>query len=240
MRFALIDNDKVEAKSGLKGICLGCSQEVVAKCGFQRVHHWAHKGNKACDSWWEPETEWHRTWKNNYPIEWQENFLIDQKSGEVHIADVRTSAGFVIEFQHSNITLQERESRERFYKSMVWVVNGLRLKNDYKRFEKRKDYQYLKEPNIFGVYDIENFLPVGWSNSPVPVIFDFNGICSSDNRSDSESYIYCLIPKRIGRIGILITLTKTAFIKSTITGKWQDKINAYLNKLILEEKSTDT
>ncbi|OWK71439.1 competence protein CoiA [Pedobacter sp. AJM] len=204
MHYALVDNNRIKVQSNLTGLCPGCSQIVIAKCGTQRVHHWAHKNGKNCDKWWESETEWHRLWKDNYPAEWQESFSVDQESGEIHIADVRTSAGLVIEFQHSNIMQQERESRERFYQNMVWVVNGLRLKNDYKRFNKRITYQYLKEPNIFGVYDIENFLPVGWSNSSISVIFDFNGIDSSENCNDAENFLYCLIPKRVGRIGILI------------------------------------
>ena len=90
MRFALVDNKKVEAKTGLIANCPGCSQSVIPKCGDQRLHHWAHSRNKMCDTWWEPETEWHRTWKNNYPADWQEISLFDERTGEKHIADVRT------------------------------------------------------------------------------------------------------------------------------------------------------
>ena len=67
MRFALVKNKRTEAKSELKGICPLCSGEVIPKCGNQRIHHWAHVSNKACDSWLEQETEWHRAWKNNFP-----------------------------------------------------------------------------------------------------------------------------------------------------------------------------
>lgn len=75
MRFALIDNKPTEAASGLNGgVCPGCGAPVIAKCGTHKVHHWAHKGVKMCDNWWEPETEWHRAWKNNFPKEWQEIF----------------------------------------------------------------------------------------------------------------------------------------------------------------------
>lgn len=90
MRFAIIDNNRVEAKPELKeGLCPLCAKPVVAKCGKQRIHHWAHHNNKACDSWKEPETEWHRSWKNNFPVEWQEICLSDEKTGEKHIADIR-------------------------------------------------------------------------------------------------------------------------------------------------------
>lgn len=124
MRFARVNDILQEAAPGAHGLCPGCLQPVLAKCGTQKVHHWAHKGTKACDSWWEPETEWHRAWKNNFPAEWQEIFLPDERTGEKHIADVRTSQGLVIEFQHSHIQPRERTSREKFYRNMVWVVDS--------------------------------------------------------------------------------------------------------------------
>ena len=68
-----------------------------SKCGKVKVNHWAHKGNRNCDTWWEPETEWHRSWKNNFASEWQEIILADEITGEKHIADVRMPDGFVIE-----------------------------------------------------------------------------------------------------------------------------------------------
>ena len=139
MRFALINNKRSEAESGLKGICPGCKQPVIAKCGNQKIHHWAHKSNKNCYSWKEKETEWHLSWKNHFPNDWQEVFFTDKETEEKHIADIRTEQGLVIEFQHSFIKPEERLSREKFYKNMIWIVDGTRLKNDYKRFLKGKD-----------------------------------------------------------------------------------------------------
>jgi competence protein CoiA len=96
------------------------------------VWHWAHKTSTHCDQWWEPETAWHRGWKDRFPQEWQEVPLIDQRTGELHIADVRTSAGLVLEFQHSSIDPAEVRARESFYQRMVWVIDG--CKNDADRF----------------------------------------------------------------------------------------------------------
>ena len=45
-------------------------------------------------------------------------------SGELHIADVKTPSGLVIEFQRSTIHPDEISAREVFYKKMVWVVDG--------------------------------------------------------------------------------------------------------------------
>lgn len=138
MHFALINNNRVKAQPQLQGLCSCCSKPVIAKCGTQKIWHWAHKSKTDCDNWWEPETEWHRTWKNNYPADWQEISLLDKRTGEKHIADVRTVHNLVIEFQHSHIDPQERTSREQFYKNMVWVVDGTRLKKNYPRFLKGK------------------------------------------------------------------------------------------------------
>jgi hypothetical protein len=49
----------------------------------------AHKGRLECDPWYE-ETEWHRSWKDRFPLGWQEQIAYDPVTGEKHIADVRT------------------------------------------------------------------------------------------------------------------------------------------------------
>lgn len=136
MKFALFEDRRIEATKGAKGVCPNCRSELIAKCGEFKRNHWSHKSDRNCDPWWEPETDWHRSWKNNFPNDWQETPRCDEQTGKIHIADVYTSHGLVIEFQHSHIDPQERSSREKFYKNMVWVVDGTRLKRDYSRFLK--------------------------------------------------------------------------------------------------------
>ncbi|WP_069661318.1 competence protein CoiA family protein [Arcticibacter eurypsychrophilus] len=63
MRFAIIDKQLLDAEFGFKEFCPGCLQSVIARCGTEKIHHWVHLKNKVCDSWWEPETEWHSLWK---------------------------------------------------------------------------------------------------------------------------------------------------------------------------------
>lgn len=72
MRFALVNGEKAEPQPGFRGICPNCQSEMVAKCGRVKVWHWAHKGQPSCDPWWELETQWHRSWKDHFPIDWQE------------------------------------------------------------------------------------------------------------------------------------------------------------------------
>jgi competence protein CoiA len=234
MRFALKNNELVEPAAGLKGICPGCSQAVVAKCGIQRIHHWAHKA-KICDSWWEPETEWHRSWKNNFPAVWQEIFLPDVLTGEKHIADVRTSAGLVIEFQHSFINPVERTSREKFYKNMVWIVDGTRLKRDYPRFLKaEKEFGNTDREGVYLVEFLDECFPSSWLASSVPVIFDFKGFGMPDD-SQRPSQLYCIFPEQYDYYTHIAVLPRAAFINSVISGEWTSRAAGFREELKKKE-----
>lgn len=175
MKFAVASGQRVEAYPGGTGECPGCHGEVIAKCGTHRIPHWAHRGIRDCDPWTEKETEWHRAWKNKFPAECQEVIQYDEKSGEKHIADVRTPHGLVIEFQHSHLNPEERVARERFYGSMLWVVDGTRLRRDYPRFVNNVKNSFRETNNqgyfLTGFPD-ECFPPL-WLDSSAPVIFDF-------------------------------------------------------------------
>lgn len=136
MLWALKDNERIEAQPKIKAICPLCKEEVIPKCGQIKIWHFAHVSNKDCDSWNEPESEWHRQWKNLFPKQYQEVIIED------HIADVRLSNGLIIEFQNSSISSEDIEKRENFYGDMIWVLNGakfaknliLRPKGDYYSF----------------------------------------------------------------------------------------------------------
>ena len=146
-----------------------CGGEVIAKCGAHRVHHWAHRGARECDSWAEQETEWHRAWKNRFAAECQEFVLHDDATGERHIADIRTPHGLVIEFQRSHLDPQERMARERYYKNMVWVVDGTRLQRDYTRFFKAKDeFRSTSAAGYFLHPFPEECFPKLWLIAPFP------------------------------------------------------------------------
>lgn len=70
-----------------------------------------------------------------------------------------------IEFQHSHIQPRERTSREKFYRNMVWVVDGTRLKRDYQRFLRHKDHFHLVKDGIFKVDDSEECFHPSWTGS---------------------------------------------------------------------------
>jgi competence protein CoiA len=220
MKFAIVDNRRTEATKGARGFCPNCNSELIAKCGEIKIDHWAHKGNRNCDPWWEPETEWHRSWKNNYSQDWQEISLLDKITNEKHIADIWTNHGLVIEFQHSYINPQERISREKFYKNMVWVVDGTRRKNDYSRFVKGKnDLRKTNNPKISWVHFPDECFHSAWIESSVLVIFDFMGNATIDDRKDLRNLLYCLVPKKNGQPALLVALSRQDFINSTIDGE---------------------
>jgi len=232
MKFAIVNNVKSEAKKGIIGTCPICSSELIAKCGDFKIHHWAHKRNRNCDSWWEAETEWHRSWKDNYPNDWQEISMIDEKTGEKHIADIRTFHDLVIEFQHSPIDPKERLLREKFYKNMIWVVDGTRLKRDYSRFSKAiNDFLSTSKKEVFFVEYSEEVFPVKWLNSTVPVIFDFKGLEIINDKYDKRNKLYCLFQIKQGRYSVLAEITRKAFIKTTINGEWSIRIQNFIESL---------
>jgi hypothetical protein len=176
MKFALVNGQRQEAEPGQLGQCPACGHPTLAKCGKVRIWHWAHRGRLSCDPWWENETEWHRAWKGQFPIGWQE--VVHQAvDGEKHIADVKTDEGWVIEFQHSPIKPEERRTRDAFYGKLVWVVDGLRRKRDVAQFETawNQGVPVGGNASMRKVFSDECVLLREWIDSPVPVFFDFGG-----------------------------------------------------------------
>ena len=176
MRFALQNGLRIEATPGALGRCPGCGAELIAKCGTKKVWHWAHKGQRHCDHWWENETQWHREWKDQFPVEWQEIAARD-KDGELHIADVRTPKGLVVEFQHSYLKSDEARKRTEFHKPMLWVVDGTRRKTDRKQFDRAASgYRRPSEVGRVNRIRIDDCrLLEEWVHLGAIVAFDFGG-----------------------------------------------------------------
>lgn len=130
MLYAIINSEKTEPSPGLRGYCPFCNFEVYSRCGEINIKHWAHEKDKACEGWYEPESDWHRKWKKHFP---KENVECIIKKGDVkHIADVQTAQGIVIELQNSTIQSNIITRRESFYGSnMVWIVNGEGFKHNF-------------------------------------------------------------------------------------------------------------
>lgn len=174
MKFALINKERRQAEPGLTGECPFDGQSMIAKCGNRRARHWAHKRGLSCDPWWENETEWHRAWKDQFPLDWQE-YVHHAANGERHIADVKTRDGWILEFQHSHIAPEERRSREAFYQSLIWVVDGTRRKRDVAQFTRA--WASGESPNPLSnkrrIPSPKGALLEEWAGSPAHVFFDF-------------------------------------------------------------------
>nr|WP_256595153.1 competence protein CoiA family protein [Pseudomonas sp. S5D5] len=123
MGIALVDGIRSPPFPGGQGECQACGAAMTAKCGEKNIWHWAHKGRRVCDPWWENEGEWHRSWKTFFHKDNHEVVQYDSL-GEKHIADVKLPNGLVIELQHSAMTAEEMRSRETFYRNMVWIVDA--------------------------------------------------------------------------------------------------------------------
>lgn len=123
MLYALINGEKTAANKNLAAHCPLCGNPVFARCGGTNIDHWAHYEDESCDKWSEPETEWHKNWKDIFGKEHSE--VVINKNGKKHIADVFTSKEVVIEFQNSPISTTVIDAREAFYgEKMLWVLNG--------------------------------------------------------------------------------------------------------------------
>ncbi len=197
----------------MTGACPGCGKPMTAKCGEQRVHHCAHRGLRNCDSWWEPETLWHRTWKDRFPFTWQEVVQRDGK-GERHIADVKTGLGLVLEFQHSHLRPTERAARENFYGNMIWIVDGSRLKRDWPRFsEGRRSLRGSPWRGIYTTAFPAECFPRDWLECRTPVFFDFAGAEPLD-RADSieQRCLWGLLPGRADGHAVVVALPRQQLV----------------------------
>lgn len=120
---------RVRAEPDMKeAYCPACGAPCVPKCGLIKVWHWAHVSGKECDPWFEGETDWHLRWKD----------LVKPEFCEVpigsHRADIKVGE-LVIELQHSSISPQEIQEREKFYRHMIWLFDASEIKENFQVYK---------------------------------------------------------------------------------------------------------
>ncbi|WP_425537515.1 competence protein CoiA [Phaeobacter gallaeciensis] len=207
MRFANTHGQRTEAKPGASGACLGCGEDLVPRCGKQKTWHWAHRKRGTCDSWREGETFWHRAWKLRFPDNWTE-VVRTSCTGEKHIADVVTSSGLVIEFQHSHIHDREMRAREDFYPQMIWVVDGTRLKRDRSNFLDGMECNLRSTPFLHFVFNgYGRQITRRWQDSENLVYLDFG-----------EEDLWCISPRKVNWQFFASRISKDDFIRSHLAG----------------------
>jgi len=130
MLFAILDEQKMEPIPNTHARCPVCGGKVVSKCGEINVWHWAHLKDESCDTWYEPETRWHRNWKLTFGRENCEIKIV--KDDSWHVADVLTLGKLIIELQNSSIAKNIIREREEFYgERMIWIINGIKFKENF-------------------------------------------------------------------------------------------------------------
>ena len=124
--LALFKGKRSEPSPGAKGVCPGCGNSVIAKCGEIVTWHWSHVVGADCDPWYEPESAWHSGWKNLVPEDQREIVM------PPHRADIVTRSGLVIELQHAYLSPNEVREREDFYGDMVWIIDASNMTVDFR------------------------------------------------------------------------------------------------------------
>jgi competence protein CoiA len=240
MKFAQVNGEKVEATKGARGLCPSCGSELIARCGEVKINHWAHRGNRNCDPWWENETDWHRSWKGNFPKDWQEVTQYDE-SGEKHIADVKTDSGWVLEFQHSHLKPEERLSRNSFYPKLVWVVDGMRRQRDKPKFQRiLEEYNNRSvDPRFIRILGPDDcMLLKEWHDSNALVFLDFQDV---DNTK--QSILWLLFPRISSGEAYLWPFYRDKFIDLHNNNKFDElvekTISPFGDRLIKEKQIED-
>lgn len=101
-----------------RGMCRYCGATMIAKVGSVVIWHWAHDSGSSCPS--AGETEWHLGWKSQV----SDPARIEVARGNRR-ADVITTYGWPIEFQHSSLSVDEVIEREVDWDNrLIWVVDA--------------------------------------------------------------------------------------------------------------------
>lgn len=109
-----------EAEKSREYFCPVCREAVRVRRGEHNLAHFAHKSGSQCPFGRDKDnkSEWHRRMQAYFPREAQEVRFTDDKTGEVHIADVfLNDTNTVLEFQKSPI------SDEEFLKRTIFHIN---------------------------------------------------------------------------------------------------------------------
>lgn len=92
---------------------------------------------------------------------------------------------------------------------MIWVVDGMRLKNDRKRFLAGVNlFRVAFAKDLFITRSPERCLPAVWLNCAKPVLFDFEGFAAPG----MQGKLWCLLPGRIDGYAVLAAVSRSWFV----------------------------
>lgn len=99
--------------------CPICHGSVILRKGEVKISHFAHRACACTDSWHYDMSEWHKRKQSFFDKQYQE--IVLTHNGKTHRADILKD-GVVIEFQHSPISNEEFNERNRFYTSLGYKI----------------------------------------------------------------------------------------------------------------------
>jgi len=144
--------DDYKKTDGKQPVC-PLSHRLIAKKGKKVVHHFAHYPGDVCDRFREGMTYWHAQWQKIVLDKMNLEVCLDLSGqilgysafqgygsnaqavivaaqAESHIADIIKPSNLgpghrpmVIEVQHSSISKDKIESREKYYQRMIWLFD---------------------------------------------------------------------------------------------------------------------
>jgi len=209
-----LNNKKIQKKVKKGKIFLVCEykQELIKYESNMRCSHFKHKNIENNNNYNEM-SEWHRNWQNNFDIEKQE-ICIGNRRADVCIDNN------VIEFQHSKISIELVDERNKNYtennKNILWVIE---CNNDIQINIIEKEYN-IEFINNYWKYD--SFINCDY-------IF-------LDNNND----IYKIEPTKIKNnfIKVNIKKSKEEFINSLKYNIdiWNDYVNIELGKIYINQR----
>lgn len=181
MLVAMDENgERLYAKSETKitnCYCPVCSERLIHKMGKVRRPYFAHKTSSDCPYDKDSKSEWHVRMQDYFPKESHEVRFVDEKTGEIHIADIfLREANTILEFQHSPISWEEFWSRTCFHimhgRRIAWLFDeSSSSEKDFGRFREDdlsheqwpyngKCYKWLRHPRKILASPPKELLPL--------------------------------------------------------------------------------
>ena len=234
MKYAIFNNQFVTASRSRTGaICPLCKAAVIPKCGEIRVHHWAHKKRHLCDSWREVDSHWRHRWLERFDDCEIESII--ESENEKHFVDVMTRNGAMILLRRKQLSKEDMLNMEKFFRSLVWIVDVNKQKTLFNGFQKALDEAKLC--HLFRNAYSASFDCWGcWKWSRVPVVFDFSG----QGHPSLKDFLWCLIPcesQVFNEKRVLLRYTKKRLIellkrREPLSSKQLQKRLRQLNSLV--------
>lgn len=192
MKYALVNGNKTHAKdvnSGTIGNDIWFPEYEVKACVGKYRQYWVYtNGSPILPEGYEPESEWHSSWKASLIDEFAEVVCGENRE---HRADILTKE-YAIEIQKSRICGFAVDERINFYKHLtdrrvIWIVNVFepwkndRIKTSISKDGKKNQFDIIWSRGWKWVIDIAKttnthlFLDVGSKGNNILKVWTFEG-----------------------------------------------------------------